>query len=83
MADDALPRVKAPTLLIVGGDDEEVIDLNRQAMEQMRAYANWNGVQPPVGRPLDDGAYEAVGDRPGRVMLRVSVTADFHLLPGK
>jgi len=51
--------------------------------EQMRAYANWNGVQPPVGRPLDDGAYEAVGDRPGRVMLRVSVTADFHLLPGK
>jgi putative phosphoribosyl transferase len=32
-----LPRVQAPTLLIVGGADREVIDLNRQAMRQMHA----------------------------------------------
>jgi putative phosphoribosyl transferase len=31
LAGDALPRVKAPTLLIVGGNDFEVIRLNRQA----------------------------------------------------
>jgi putative phosphoribosyl transferase len=31
----ALPKVQAPTLLIVGGDDEPVIDLNRDAMRQM------------------------------------------------
>lgn len=31
MAGDALPRLKAPTLLIVGGDDEPVIRLNEQA----------------------------------------------------
>jgi putative phosphoribosyl transferase len=31
LAADALGRVTAPTLLIVGGDDPEVIDLNRQA----------------------------------------------------
>lgn len=31
LAASALPRVKAPTLLIVGGDDGVVIDLNRQA----------------------------------------------------
>ena len=37
LAGDALPRVQAPTLLIVGGDDTEVIDLNRQAMRRMRA----------------------------------------------
>ena len=37
LAGGALRRVKAPTLLIVGGDDESVIDLNRQAMEQMTA----------------------------------------------
>lgn len=37
LAGHALPRVKAPTLLIVGGDDEPVIDLNREAMEQMKA----------------------------------------------
>src|SRR5436853_1513045 len=31
LADDALPRVTAPTLLIVGGEDDVVIDLNREA----------------------------------------------------
>jgi dienelactone hydrolase len=37
LANAALPRVEAPTLLIVGGHDEPVIDLNRQAMRQMGA----------------------------------------------
>jgi dienelactone hydrolase len=32
-----LPRVAAPTLLLVGGLDTEVIELNRQAMAQMSA----------------------------------------------
>ena len=31
-----LPRVRAPTLLIVGGDDDVVIELNRQAYAQLR-----------------------------------------------
>lgn len=38
LAGAALPRVTAPTLMIVGSDDEEVIELNRQAMQQMRAH---------------------------------------------
>jgi len=33
LARDALPRVTAPTLLIVGGDDEVVLELNREAFE--------------------------------------------------
>jgi pimeloyl-ACP methyl ester carboxylesterase len=37
LADTALPYVQAPTLLIVGGDDEPVIEMNRQAMRRMRA----------------------------------------------
>jgi putative phosphoribosyl transferase len=37
LAGDALPRVQAPTLLIVGGNDEPVIEMNRDAMRQMRA----------------------------------------------
>lgn len=37
LADDALPRVQAPTLLIVGSYDREVIELNRAAAAQMRA----------------------------------------------
>jgi putative phosphoribosyl transferase len=37
LAGDALPSVHAPTLLIVGGADEPVIELNRLAMRRMRA----------------------------------------------
>jgi putative phosphoribosyl transferase len=35
LADAALPRVQAPTLLIVGGRDEEVLALNRAAERRM------------------------------------------------
>ncbi len=37
LAGAALPRVSAPTLLIVGGDDGEVIALNQEAMRRMHA----------------------------------------------
>jgi putative phosphoribosyl transferase len=37
LAGDALPQVQAPTLLIVGGDDTPVIEMNRQAMRRMTA----------------------------------------------
>jgi putative phosphoribosyl transferase len=37
LAGDALPRVQAPTLLIVGGDDEPVIELNEQALRLLGA----------------------------------------------
>jgi putative phosphoribosyl transferase len=37
LADGWLQRVLAPTLLIVGGDDEPVIGMNRDAMRQMAA----------------------------------------------
>jgi pimeloyl-ACP methyl ester carboxylesterase len=40
LAGDALPRVQAPTLLIVGGADDVVIDLNRAAMRRMRAHVD-------------------------------------------
>ena len=37
LAGGALARLEAPTLLIVGGADEPVIELNEQAQRQMRA----------------------------------------------
>lgn len=43
LAGRALPKVEAPTLLIVGGRDEAVIDLNQQALSQM---------QPGVGAKM-------------------------------
>ena len=36
LAGPALPKVKAPTLLIVGGLDHPVIDMNQEAYDQMR-----------------------------------------------
>lgn len=37
MAGDALARVRAPTLLIVGGDDEPVLALNERALTRIPA----------------------------------------------
>jgi putative phosphoribosyl transferase len=37
LAGDALPKVTAPTLLIVGGHDEPVIEMNQDAMARMKA----------------------------------------------
>lgn len=36
LAGDSLPHVTAPTLLLVGGHDEVVIDLNRRALQMLR-----------------------------------------------
>jgi putative phosphoribosyl transferase len=36
LAGSVLPRVRAATLLIVGGEDVKVIELNQQAFEQLR-----------------------------------------------
>jgi putative phosphoribosyl transferase len=36
LAGTALPDVKAPTLLIVGGDDDPVIRLNEKALDELR-----------------------------------------------
>lgn len=36
LADSFLPRVQAPTLLIVGGRDDVVIELNQQALGRLR-----------------------------------------------
>ena len=37
LAIEVLPQVKSPTLLIVGGLDYTVLDLNRQALEKLQA----------------------------------------------
>jgi pimeloyl-ACP methyl ester carboxylesterase len=36
LAGDALDSVQAPTLLIVGGDDEPVIGMNQEALARLR-----------------------------------------------
>ena len=41
LAGDALSKVQAPTLLIVGGNDDIVIELNERARDQMRCEVKW------------------------------------------
>jgi pimeloyl-ACP methyl ester carboxylesterase len=36
LADAAIPRITAPTLLIVGEDDDEAVEPNREALESLR-----------------------------------------------
>jgi len=40
LAGDALPKVKAPTVLIVGGEDQTVIELN-EGTRKCDAKCNW------------------------------------------
>ena len=60
LAGGALPKVKAPTLLIVGGDDEPVIDLNRAAMRRMRAPVQLEIVPGATHLFEEPGALELV-----------------------
>lgn len=60
LAGEALPRVHAPTLLIVGGNDEPVIDLNREAMAQMRALVHLEIVPGATHLFEEPGALEQV-----------------------
>jgi len=60
LAGDALPRVQAPTLLIVGGADEVVIQLNQAAMRHMRAHVELELVPGATHLFEEPGALEQV-----------------------
>jgi putative phosphoribosyl transferase len=60
LAGDALPRVQAPTLFIVGGNDERVINLNRTAMRHMRAPVQLEIVPAATHLFGEPGALELV-----------------------
>jgi len=60
LAGDALPRVSAPTLLVVGGEDDVVIALNRHALEQMRAEVRLEIVPGATHLFEEPGALEQV-----------------------
>lgn len=60
LAGDALPRVQAPTLLIVGGDDEPVLELNREAMHRMRTHVELEIVPGATHLFEEPGALEQV-----------------------
>jgi dienelactone hydrolase len=60
LAGDALPRVRTPTLLIVGGDDLAVIAMNEDAKARMRAETRLEIIEGATHLFEEPGALEAV-----------------------
>jgi putative phosphoribosyl transferase len=60
LAGDALPKVQAPTLLIVGGKDDVVIELNEIARDQMRCEVKLEIVPGATHLFQEPGALEKV-----------------------
>lgn len=62
LAAEALPGVEAPTLMIVGGRDPTVLDLNRRAGEQLRCEHQLEVVPGATHLFEEAGALDQVGD---------------------
>ena len=60
LAGDALPKVQAPTLLIVGGNDDTVIELNEMARDQMRCEVKLEIIPDATHLFEEPGALEQV-----------------------
>jgi putative phosphoribosyl transferase len=75
LAGPALAQVRAPTLLVVGGADHVVLELNRRALEQLRMEKQLV-VVPDAGHLFEE---------PGALEQVASLAADWfsrHLGPG-
>jgi fermentation-respiration switch protein FrsA (DUF1100 family) len=66
LAGGALDKVRAPTLLIVGGDDAGVIELNEEALARLRAPKALEIVPGASHLFPEPGALEAVIDHAAR-----------------
>src|SRR5262245_43716452 len=62
LAGDALPKVYAPTLLIVGGNDDTVIELNEMARDQMRCEVKLEIIPGATHLFEEPGALEQVAN---------------------
>jgi putative phosphoribosyl transferase len=63
LAAEYLPRVKAPTLLIVGGNDREVLQLNRAALAELRCEKELSVVAGATHLFPEPGALDEVAKR--------------------
>lgn len=70
LAADALVRVRSPTLLIVGGADVAVLDLNRQALKRLACEKSLAIVPRATHLFPERGALEAVIGHAGRWFAR-------------
>lgn len=70
LAEEILPRVRAPTLFLVGARDAQVLELNRRALRQMRAL-HVLSIVPGANHLFEEpGALELVCEEAARWFLR-------------
>lgn len=70
LADPVLPRVKAPTLLIVGGEDRPVIDMNLAAASRLTCEHRLEIVAGATHLFEEPGKLEIVAQMAGRWFVR-------------
>jgi putative phosphoribosyl transferase len=75
LAGDALPRVQAPTLLIVGSLDTAVIEMNRQAFERLRCVKELVIVPGASHLFEEPGMLEIVAELAAAWFIRYASTA--------
>jgi putative phosphoribosyl transferase len=70
LAEPYLPSVTAPTLLIVGGHDEPVIETNQAAYEQLMCEKKLTIIPGATHLFAEPGTLEQVAEQAGRWFLR-------------
>jgi len=70
LAGPALSQVRAPTLLIVGGEDPEVLELNRQALQKLQGEKALVVIPGATHLFEEPGTLEQVADLARRWFLR-------------
>src|SRR5262245_41655893 len=77
LAGDALPRVTAPTLLIGGGDDSPVIEMNEWALARLGSPTKQLVIVPGAGHLVEEpGKLEEVARLAADWFARYLVPAD-------
>lgn len=76
LAGDELPKVRAPTLLIVGGDDDVVIELNLQALGKLRTEKKLEIIPGATHLFEEPGALEQVAQLARDWFIRYLAAAD-------
>ncbi|QIP87761.1 dienelactone hydrolase family protein [Streptomyces sp. Tu 2975] len=74
LAGSALARVRAPVLLIVGGEDREVLELNEQAAERLTAEYRVHVIPGATHLFEEAGTLEAAADAARDWFLRMGST---------
>jgi putative phosphoribosyl transferase len=82
LAGSAVARVRAPTLLIVGGRDEVVLELNRAAFEQLRVEKRLEIVPGATHLFEEPGTLEVVARLARDWFVRHVCTSEIGATPG-